>query len=206
MEAGSRRVLIVALLVVVVVGALVYLQSGSSGCGDLRVEDLCATTSMVRVLVTGSCGEATLVFYDANGVERARLTVQVGEEATLPVNPNLPPGDYTVKVYSGDSEVSTIHARVYTSPFLINVKALVWPNGTVFVDALGRAPPCMEDYSISAVVVTINGTSYNFTGPWPVGELIRVDTGVEVDPNTIVQVVVWDSLGRPYSAAIAMPR
>lgn len=200
--------LVAAVIVIAVIALGVAFYAGSkekSSCGDFKIIKLCAMTNRIIVETQGSCKSVTMKFYDEAGELRAEAAVGVGSKTVVPLEPNLPPGRYRVDVYTGDSLVESFKANVSLAPYVVRSQAVAWPNGTIIVNFQSQYPPCLDKYGITAVIVRLNDTTYNVTGFWPAGEKFTVHVDHEITPNTRVIVVLVDSLGDTYRAAVLQP-
>ncbi|MCE4600934.1 MAG: hypothetical protein F7C38_05150 [Desulfurococcales archaeon] len=198
----SRTLAIAGVLAVLLVAVGVALYFGHHGgqCGGLEVAHACFLTNKIIIDIEGECSKpVTLKFYDDSGNLKAEVEVPVGRRVVVPVTPNLAPGEYTVEFYVDGKRVHASEARVYLAPYLVNAKAIAWPNGTITIDYTSNAPPCLKDYGITTVLVRVNGTLYNETGLWRPTDTIRIDLNTTITPDTMVTITMIDSLGQVYN-------
>ncbi len=200
----DRRIYItVVVAAALIVAALLAwrLHMSQGGC---EVSSVCLTSSTLYVNMTGECSGVARI-YSPDGTLRAEVEVPAGsDQVRLPQG--LAPGQYIVEVEAGGT-VYRANVSASPDPTIIAARAVVFPNGTLLLDVLPRGKPCWKPYLIEAVLVRVNGTDYKFTGPWNVRDRIILDLGVEVNPYTQVQVLLWDNVNpHPYTAIVTQPK
>lgn len=198
---------VAVIVVVIAASALAYtVFHKSTACNGFKIVNMCPMTNRLVVQATGSCKSVLLKFYDMDGNLKTQATVEVGNRTIIPLDPNLAPGRYRVEVYSAGKVIDVFEANVSLAPYVIRSSAVAWPNGTIFINFDSRYPSCLESYGITGVIVKLNETSYNYTGFWPAGEIFTVNVGREINPHTKVDIILIDSFGDYYKAAVLQPR
>ena len=196
----SMTIVAAAVIIIIIVGGLLYLTHSNKECRNIEIAEACFLTNKVIIEIQGDCDKpVTLKFFDDKGNLKSSVNVPVGEKVIVPLNPNLAPGDYKVSLYVEDNEVGTLEAKVYLAPYLVNARAVAWPNGTIFIDYTSKTPPCLKNYGITTVIVRVNGTVFNETGFWKPTDKIRLDLNISITPSTNVIITIIDSLGQVYN-------
>ncbi|MCE4628943.1 MAG: hypothetical protein F7C82_01540 [Desulfurococcales archaeon] len=204
----EKRLIGVLVIILIIAGAVFLYteQVKKQSCNDFKIVKMCAMTNRLIVETQGKCNSVTMKFYDEDGNLKTQAKISVGSKVVVPLQPNLAPGKYRVDIYSGDSLIDTFNVNVSLAPYVIRSEAVAWPNGTIFINFESKYPACLENYGITAVIVRLNGTSYNVTGFWPAGEIFMVNIGEQITPKTQVDVILVDSFGDYYRAAILQPK
>ena len=200
---GNARLLLATIALAAALAAVYLVAVDTGGCPG--VSGVCLTTSWVYVNKTAPC-DLEVRILSPDGVERARVVLE-GNATRASLSPGLPPGTYRVLVYDGDRLLGEYDVRATPPPGLVSVSAVALPNGTILVHPVARGEPCGKPLMVTAILVRINGTGYEFTGPWEPRGVIRLQTNATITPDTIVEVIVWDNVSpHPYRAAVATPK
>ncbi|MCE4625491.1 MAG: hypothetical protein F7C35_06475 [Desulfurococcales archaeon] len=209
-ERGRVAIVIIALLIILVMAVAYY--NYSTSC-DVKIEKVCLTENMTRIVVKGGCEGMELRIIDKLGNKVYQSEIRPGDNL---YKVNLSPSSvYMVEiVYKWRTLATVDNVRVQPGPPMITeALAKLVDNDTLIVFTRGVTSCLVDDYhikKISLLVVYQNGTSTNITieGSWPINKqfTVKLPQPVNINELSSAGVFITDTLDITYQATTGWPR